>query len=90
MDQFIEGGHTIHNGTLSYKYSRVLKQVPVPKEYINKEYSDMFIGLLRDKGILALGLYRARGTLGAPSAYVYTNPMKESIVGEADLIYVIS
>ena len=90
MDQFLEGGHTIHNGTLSYNDPRLLEQMPVPKEYRNKQYSDLFIGLLRDKGVLALGLYRARGTLGAPTPYVFTNPMKETIVCEDDLVYVIA
>lgn len=90
MEQLIEGGHTIRNGTLSYRNPRRLKQISVPQEYVNKQYGDLFIGLLRNQGILALGLYRARGTLGAPSAYVFTNPLKETIVFEADLVYVIS
>lgn len=90
MDQFLEGGHTIHNGTLSYNNPRILEQIPVPKQYINKQYSNLFFGLLRDKGVLAMGLYRGRGTLGAPTPYVFTNPMKESIVCEADLVYIIS
>lgn len=90
MEQFIEGGHTIRSGALSYKNPRMLHQIAVPKEYINKQYGDLFIGLLRDTGILALGLYRAQGTLGSPTAYVFTNPMKDTVVDEADLLYVIS
>ncbi|KAG0597480.1 hypothetical protein M758_UG342600 [Ceratodon purpureus] len=90
VEQLIEGGHTIRNGTLSYRNPRRLKQVPVPREYVNRQYAELFIGLLHNQGILALGLYRARGTLGAPSAYVFTNPLKETIVFEADLVYVIS
>ncbi|KAG0616762.1 hypothetical protein M758_5G140500 [Ceratodon purpureus] len=90
VDQFLEGGHTIQNGTLSYNNPRILELIPIPKEYINKQYSDLFIGLLRDKGVLALGLYRGRGTMGAPTPYVYTNPFKETTVSEADFVYVIS
>ena len=90
MGQLVEGGHTIHNGTLSYKNIRSFSQISVPEEYVNKPYGEMFISLLRSQGILAMGLYRARGTLGAPSAYVFTNPLKETIVYEADLVYVIS
>lgn len=90
VEQLIEGGHTIRNGTLSYKSPRMLHQIAVPKEYINKQYGGLFIGLLRDRGILALGLYRAKGTLESPTAYVFTNPMKDTVVHEADLAYVIS
>ena len=69
---------------------RIFKQISVPGEYVNKQYSDLFFALLHDRGMLALGLYRAPGTLGAPSAYVFTNPLKETIVHEGDLVYVIS
>jgi hypothetical protein len=90
VEQLLEGGHTIRNGTLSYKNPRRFKQISVPEEYVNRRYGDLFIGLLHNQGILALGLYRARGTLGAPSAYVFTNPPQETMVYEADLVYVIS
>lgn len=90
MEQLIEGGYVEIDGTLSYDEVRVLNQIPVPQEYCNRSYSDLFIGLLRDKGILPLGLYRARGTLGSPTAYVFTNPPKETIVNAADLVYVLS
>ena len=90
VQQLIEGGHTIRNGALSYKSPRMLHQIAVPNAYVNKPYGDLFMGLLRDRGVLALGLYRAKGTLGSLSAYVFTNPMRETVVHEADLVYVIS
>ncbi|KAG0559141.1 hypothetical protein KC19_10G082400 [Ceratodon purpureus] len=92
VEQLIEGGgHTLRKGAMSYKRpGRMLQQMEAPKEFWNKSYGDLFVGLLRDKGVLALGLYRAQGTLGAPTAYVFTNPMKDTIVHDADLVYVIS
>ena len=69
---------------------RILEQIPVPKEYVNRQYSELFTGLLRESGTLSLGLYRARGTLGSPIPYVFTNPTKETVVHEDDLVYVIS
>lgn len=91
VEQLIEGGHTIRNGVLSYKRpGRMLQQMGAPKEFWNKPYGELFVGLLRDKGMLALGLYRAQGTLRAPTAYVFTNPMKDTTVSADDLVYVIS
>ncbi|CAK9201922.1 unnamed protein product [Sphagnum troendelagicum] len=90
VDQLLEGGHVKqHGGGVSSERLRILEQIPIPEQYHNQEYSDVFTGLLHDRGILALGLYRACGTLGAPCSYVFTNPPKETIVNPADLVYVL-
>lgn len=77
-------------GTSEVEHLRVLSQIPVPDEYANQTYGALFLGLLRDKAILPLGLYRCRGTLGSPTAYVFTNPPKDCIVNAADLVYVLT
>jgi potassium large conductance calcium-activated channel subfamily M alpha protein 1 len=90
VDQLLEGGHVKQRGGgVSSERLRILEQIPIPEQYHNREYNDVFTGLLHDRGILALGLYRACGTLGAPCSYVFTNPPKETIVNPADLVYVL-
>lgn len=90
VEQLVEGGYVKQGGCLSVERLRVLEQIPVPEEYANHEYHLLFLGLLHDKGILALGLYRTRGTLGAPTSYVFTNPLKATIVNAGDLVFVLA
>ncbi len=78
-----------HDGCLGDDHSRLLQQIEVPIQYVNHHFCDLFTGLLLEKGILSLGIYRACGTLGSPTAYVLTNPLKETIINAGDLVYVL-
>jgi potassium large conductance calcium-activated channel subfamily M alpha protein 1 len=89
VEQLLEGGYVKQEGGLSSERLRILEHIPVPEQYSNQEYGALFVALLHDRGILALGLYRAQGTLGAPTSYVFTNPPKETIVNAADWVYVL-
>ncbi|CAM6088465.1 unnamed protein product [Calypogeia fissa] len=90
VEQFVQGGFIATEEGLSFDRLRVLDQIPVPPVFANKVYSFLFLSLLQDRGILALGLYRARGTLGAPTSYVLTNPLKDCIVNPDDLVYILA
>lgn len=68
---------------------RGVEQLAVPPKFCGKPYGDLFLGLLKEYGILALGLFRCAGTLGSPVSYVYTNPVQDAIVNDDDLIYVL-
>lgn len=89
VEQLVEGGFVEDGGGISSARHRTLEQIPVPAQYANGEYADLFVGVLIDHGMLALGLYRASGTLGSPTAYVFTNPPKDTIVNGNDLVFVL-
>ncbi|KAL3680179.1 hypothetical protein R1sor_023135 [Riccia sorocarpa] len=69
---------------------KLLAQIPVPTKYAHGLYSALFLGLLQEQGVVALGLFRARGTLGAPSPYVLTNPKSDCTVNPDDLVYIVT
>lgn len=90
VEQLVDGGFTEEAGALSVnKHARILHQRHVPDQYANRAYIDLFMGLLQTEGVLALGLYRAQGTLGSPVPYVFTCPPKDCIVNASDLVYVL-
>jgi hypothetical protein len=39
--------------------------------------------------MLALGLYRAKGTLGSSAPYLYTNPEKQTVLTADDAVVVL-
>ncbi|BBN17112.1 protein MpBK2A [Marchantia polymorpha subsp. ruderalis] len=69
---------------------KLLAQITVPAQYADRPFSELFHGLLREQGVIALGLFRVKGTLGAPSPYVLTNPKSNWIVNPDDLVYIIT
>lgn len=90
VEQLVDGGFMEEAGALSgNKHARILHQRPVPNQYVDRAYIDLFMGLLQTEGVLALGLYRAQGTLGSPVPYVFTCPPKDCVVNALDLVYVL-
>lgn len=85
----VEGGSGMTESGVIKENQRVLDQICLPEEFANRPYSQLFLCLLRDKGMLAIGLYRCKGTLGAPTAYVLTNPKPDCIVNPDDRVYVL-
>lgn len=85
----MSGGFVEDADGVSSERRRILDQIPVPVEFAHRKYADLFLALLGNDGILALGLYRAAGAFESPTAYVFTNPPKDTIVNAADLIYVL-
>lgn len=89
VEQMVDGGYIEEDGCLSDdRYARRFEQINVPEQYANRPYIDLFMGLLHRECILAMGLYRTKGTLGCPTSYVLTNPPKNCIVNATDMVYV--
>jgi potassium large conductance calcium-activated channel subfamily M alpha protein 1 len=103
VDQLVSGGQvlvTTDNNESNHHHHRVeyasesttlrqLDQVPVPKAYVGQTFEQLFLGMLRFEGCLALGLYRARGNKGAVSAFVSTNPEPTELLESTDLVYIL-
>lgn len=89
VEQIVDGGYIEQDGCLSNdRNSRRFEQIVVPEPYANRPYIELFMELLHKRDILALGLYRTKGTLGCPTSYVLTNPPKNCIVNATDMVYV--
>lgn len=68
---------------------RKLDQIHVPNRYIGQIFIQLFVGLLREEGITALGLYRDKGTNGSLISFVYTNPTPDTLLFRSDLVYIL-
>ncbi|KAJ7570310.1 hypothetical protein O6H91_01G114400 [Diphasiastrum complanatum] len=66
-----------------------LEQILLPKYYVGRNYGELFKELLKERKMLALGLYRPLGTHGSPVSYVYTNPPPHEQLVSGDLVYVL-
>ncbi|GJP58338.1 hypothetical protein CLOP_g23263 [Closterium sp. NIES-67] len=71
------------------KHRRQLWQCEVPHEFEGRGYGELFIHMLWSTHALALGLYRAAGTLGSPTAFVHTNPLPSTPLSHGDLVFYI-
>jgi potassium large conductance calcium-activated channel subfamily M alpha protein 1 len=95
VEQLVSGGQVLMTDNESNReYSsettlRQLDQVPVPKAYVGQTFEQLFLGMLRFEGCLALGLYRARGNKGSVSAFVSTNPEPTELLESTDLVYIL-
>ncbi|KAL2632695.1 hypothetical protein R1flu_004174 [Riccia fluitans] len=90
VEQLIMGGFAVTEEGLSKDRQRILHHMEVPAGYANRTFQKLFTYLLHERSMLAIGLYRVRGNLGAPTSYVFTNPQKGCIVNPDDLVYVIT
>lgn len=95
VDQLICGGQvletdeTTHEEHASDFLVRQLDQIPVPKVYACQTFQELFIGMLRDHGSLAMGLYRTTGLNHEGLGFVYTNPTPTDVVEPTDLVYIL-
>ena len=95
VDQLISGGQVLETDEEtqqehpSDRLVRELDQIPVPKFYVDRTFQELFIGLLRDHGALAMGLYRTSGTNHEGLGFVYTNPPSTEVVEATDLVYIL-
>ena len=62
----------------------------VPEEYIGHKYHELLSGLAQHRGSIALGLYRMPGAEDAPTGYVVTNPLPDTLLCPGDRMYVIT
>ncbi|XP_024382200.2 uncharacterized protein [Physcomitrium patens] len=95
VDQLISGGQVLeydeetNEERASDTIIRDLGQIPVPKSFVGFTFSELFIGMLRDHGALALGLYRITGLKHDGLGFVYTNPLPTEVVEATDLVYIL-
>ncbi|CAD5119157.1 DgyrCDS7795 [Dimorphilus gyrociliatus] len=98
LDQMMAEGVGILKGSESTKDQLSKKQCSIHqlsmdtffKEYIDKTYSEMFLSLLKDYGIICLGLYRQLETAeqsGSYERFVITNPPGYILLQNTDLVY---
>jgi len=95
VDQLICGGQVLETDEMTHEAHasdclvRQLDQIPVPKPYVDRPFEHLFIGMLREHGTLAMGLYRTTGLNHEGIGFVYTNPIPTDIVEATDLVYIL-
>ncbi|KAG1438925.1 hypothetical protein G6F56_012467 [Rhizopus delemar] len=68
-----------------------LTSIPMPSEFVGKNYFELFKTLLLAHEVLAIGLFRAPDdVLGNELPFVYANPVSSLILKESDMVYVFS
>ena len=60
-----------------------------PEKYVGKRYDSLVLGLMKERQMLALGLYRDKDAKESPLSYVLTNPGAATLVTAADQVYVL-
>lgn len=95
VDQLICGGQVIEEDAETHEehsYDRLVReldQITVPKSFVDRTFQELFIGLLRDHGALAMGLYRTTVPNIDGLGFVFTNPGPTEVVEASDLVYVL-
>lgn len=65
-----------------------LWQIPVPEICVSKNFEFLFQELLKKK-LICMALYRLRGASDNDYPYVYTNPLKDTIINHRDRAFVL-
>lgn len=68
-----------------------LTSIPMPFEFVGRNYAHLFKTLLLDYEVLAIGLFRdTDDELGNELPFVYANPVPSLILKQTDKVYVFS
>jgi len=68
-----------------------IASISVPPEFIHHSFGELFQELICPPlNIVAIGLYRARGTKEATEPYVYTAPRADTVLLENDKVFVLT
>lgn len=67
-----------------------LWQIPIPEEFINKEFVELYTYLAEEANMIAIGLYRLAGAQDNESPYVYTNPERDTRLSHRDRVFVLA
>ncbi|CAD8212795.1 unnamed protein product [Paramecium octaurelia] len=67
-----------------------LYQVPVPEDYLNKTFGELFNYLSIERHLIPLGLYRLAKAVDNKHPYVYTNPPAETTLTPRDKVFVLA
>ncbi|KAJ7570308.1 hypothetical protein O6H91_01G114300 [Diphasiastrum complanatum] len=89
VEQLLSTRHILPSEEAEDSAGRRLEQILLPKYYVGRNYCELFVELLKERKMLALGLYRPLGTHGSPVSYVYTNPSPHEELVSGDLVYVL-
>ncbi|CAO3675660.1 unnamed protein product [Rhizopus microsporus] len=81
----------ITTATAAARLAPHLTSIPLPTEFIGRNYAELFKALLLMHEILAIGLFRAPDeALGNELPFVYANPVPSLILKESDRVFVFS
>jgi hypothetical protein len=67
-----------------------LYQVPVPEDYLNKTFAELFNYLSLERNLIPLALYRLPGAVDNKHPYVYTNPPPDTKLTHRDKVFVLA
>lgn len=68
----------------------LLVQVPLPKDFVSREYQELVAYYIVERGLLPIGLYRRKFENPAwLLRYVVVNPHPDTILDVDDIVYVI-
>jgi len=95
LQQILTGGKQSNNVIRTICDLAELKQsnfwqIPVPEDYLNKTFGELFDYLAVDRELIPFGLYRLPGATDNKSPYVYTNPDASTKLTHRDKVFVLA
>ncbi|EAR83473.2 cation channel family protein (macronuclear) [Tetrahymena thermophila SB210] len=94
FQQILTGGNHSQEQSLNNEIDKIkqsnLWQIPVPEDYYNKTFGQLFHYLSEQRDLIALGLYRLSGALDNKQPYTYTNPDSDTKLTPRDKVFVLS
>jgi len=79
---------TLIRSAKELKQSKLL-QIPVPEEFINREFRELFLYLLDNFNVIAIAIYRLTGATDNKYPYVVTNPDPECRLSHKDRVFML-
>jgi len=67
-----------------------LWQIPIPEDYLNKTFGELFNYLAAERELIPLGLYRLPNSTDNKYPYVYTNPPPTTKLTHRDKVFVLA
>ena len=64
--------------------------MPVPEDYLNKNFGELFNYLSLERNLIPLALYRLPGAVDNKHPYVYTNPPPDTKLTHRDKVFVLA
>lgn len=81
-------GNSVENDEEAPVVSSLI-QVPVPNSFVSRTFGELFVDLIANGNIIAIGLYRK--TAAAPSLpYVAAGPKKSTVLQSDDLVFALA
>jgi len=67
-----------------------LWQIPIPEDYLNKTFGELFNYLAAQRELIPMGLYRLPGSTDNKYPYVFTNPPPSTKLTQKDKVFVLA